>query len=82
MDHANAVSDPIERVDLGVKAVKRSKRERVVVVQLRGLLVDAAVDPEVRAKKRTGERKLNACKARQLGGCGGYCGKAPRWRDR
>lgn len=63
------MSDPIERVDLGVKAVKRSKRERVVVVQLRGLLVDAAVDPEVRAEERASERELDASEARQLGGC-------------
>lgn len=62
------MSDPIERVDLGVKAVKRSKRERVVV-QLRGLLVDAAVDPEVRAEERASERELDASEARQLGGC-------------
>ena len=36
-------------------------------VQLRGLLVDTAIDPEDRAQKRSGEGKLLAAEARQLG---------------
>ena len=40
-----------------------------VRVQLRRLLVDAAIDPEVGAEKRARKGELDASEARQLGGC-------------
>lgn len=43
-------------------------KQQGATVQLWGLLVDAAVDPEVRAEKRASEAELNAGEARQLGG--------------
>ena len=51
------------------KGAKRSKQQQEATVQLRGFLVDAAIDPENRVEKRVGERELVAREARQLGGC-------------